>query len=136
MRNKSPRDFWKYFSKRKNNNSNISVEQFYNYFKNIADCINCTANQNSDDFCARDMSHDKPRFSELDEPISLKEVHAAISCLKKRKAYSLDEMINHYFISTGDIIAGHLADIFNIVFDSWIFPSSWMEGIVIPLHTN
>ena len=38
--------------------------------------------------CARDMSHDNPQFIIFVEPISLKEVNAAISCLKKRKAYS------------------------------------------------
>ena len=39
---------------------------------------------------------------------------------------------NEYFIETIDILLPFICD--NAVLDSGVFPDSWREGIVIPLH--
>ena len=80
------------------------------------------------------MLQDIPAFEEIDSYITVQEVLGVIKNLKRNKACSTDEMIYEYFISTSDILAGHLADLFNKMFMSGIFPSSWMEGIVVPLY--
>ena len=136
LKSKSPRDFWNFFSKRKQQcGENITIEQFYNYFKDISEQFDSAPNPRADDFNTRDMSQDTPaQFEELDSYITVQEVLGAIKNLKRNKAYSTDEMIYAYFISTSDILAGHLADLFNKIFMSGIFPSSWMEGIVVPLY--
>ena len=46
----------------------------------------------------------------------------------------MDCLLNEYFIETIDIYLPFMCDIFNAVLDSGVFPDSWSEGIVIPLH--
>ena len=46
----------------------------------------------------------------------------------------MDCLLNEYFMETIDILLPFICDIFNAVLDSGVFPDSWSEGIVIPLH--
>ncbi len=71
------------------------------------------------------------RIDELDQPISTEEVLLAIRSLSRNKANSVDFLLNEYFIETGDIIANHISDIFNMVYDSGHFPEMWTTGIII-----
>jgi hypothetical protein len=43
-------------------------------------------------------------------------------------------LFNEYFISTADILAGHITDLFNKIFDSGHFPQIWSQGFLVPLH--
>ena len=69
-------------------------------------------------------------FDELDRRISVSEVVVAIKLLKQNKAPATDNILDE----AGDIIAGHLADIFNGIFDCGKFPSVWTEGIIVPVY--
>jgi hypothetical protein len=33
-----------------------------------------------------------------------------------------------------DILAAHICDIFNCIFDSGFFPERWTEWVIVPLH--
>ena len=46
----------------------------------------------------------------------------------------MDCLLNKYFIETIDILLPFICDTFNAVLDSGVFPDSWRERIVIPLH--
>ena len=134
LKSKIPREFWKYFSKKKNSKgSNLSENDFGNYFKNLIDEINTTCDSESKDFCRKEFSTDDPIFEALDTVINITEMHRAIKHLKRAKAGSSNDLINEYFIEGEDIIASHLTDMLNHIFSSGHFPSSWMEGIIAPL---
>lgn len=134
LRTQKPRQFWKFFSKKnKSKGSNISVNEFYTYFKNLSDEINTTVDQDSERFCEEELSINDPIFEELDMPITLNEVQAAIKSLNCDKACGSDEMINEYFIESADILSAHITDLFNVILSHGHFPSAWMEGLIIPV---
>lgn len=56
----------------------------------------------------------------------------AINNLNRCKTNGIDGLINEYFIESNDIIAGHVCDIFNEIFDSGCFPEEWTKGIISP----
>jgi len=80
-------------------------------------------------------SYKHRRLEVFDRPISADEVLKAVKKKQKtNKAYGMDCLLNEYFIETIDMLLPFICDIFNAVLDSDVFPDSWMEGIVIPLH--
>lgn len=43
-------------------------------------------------------------------------------------------MLNEYFLETGDILASHIVDIFNVILNSGNFPESWTKGFIVPVY--
>ncbi len=136
LRHAKPRDFWKMFSSRKSAASNdISMDDFFKHFKELSTEANFGNNLEADNFCTNhDFSADNRSHEELDRPITINDVHAAIKSLSRNKASSSDYLINEYFLATSDIIAGHLVDIFNMVYNSGHFPEMWTKGVIIPVY--
>ena len=81
-----------------------------------------------------DFNSNDDNFSKLDYPISTQEVVNAIRNMNTYKAASHDYIINEYFIATSDILAAHIADIFNFILDTGYFTKQWAKGIIVPLH--
>ena len=72
------------------------------------------------------MFINKPSFEELNTPITCNEVLLAIKCLKSSKvSCPSDDLLNEYFISSADILVGHITDLFNKIFDPGHFPEVW-----------
>ncbi|XP_060585357.1 uncharacterized protein LOC132741248 [Ruditapes philippinarum] len=135
LRGKNPKAFWSYFSKKKcRKGENIDIADFYEYFKGISEEISISGNHDAEEFCKRNLNHNDVIYEELDGVITSEEILKAIKSLKRGKAGSLDHLINEYFIEAGDILIGHIVDIFNNIFDSGYFPDQWMEGLIIPLY--
>ena len=136
LKHKSPKDVWKLFLKKKQIASDsIKLEEFYEYFWDLAEDVNLINENLSENFNdTHDFNSDDTVIDELDRRISVSEVLVAIKLLKQNKAPATDNILNEYFIEAGDIIAGHLADIFNGIFDSGKFPSAWTEGIIVPVY--
>ena len=138
MKTQNPRQFWKTIkSKRQTNVSkDISPTQFYDYFKKIAHGENSEfVNENVDSFmsnCETEMNQNV--YQELNKTITLDEVKAAISNLKRNKASGIDNMLNEYFIELFDVIGELLVHIFNVIFNTGNFPKIWSDGIIAPLH--
>ena len=80
---------------------------------------------NDDAFSSNDSN-----FKELDKQITVKEIETVIRSLKRNKSVAGDELLYEYFIESADILSGHLADIFNTILNSGVFPSQWSEGII------
>ncbi|XP_053405087.1 uncharacterized protein LOC128558872 [Mercenaria mercenaria] len=134
LRHAKPRDFWKLFSKKKSKQSNIKVEQFFEYFSNLNSDLSGTTVPEAEDFCsAGECDPDDAIFEELDVVITLGEIKSVLKTLKRSKACGIDCLLNEYFIESSDIIGGHLVDLFNSVLNSGYFPDQWSEGIIVPL---
>ncbi len=136
LRHSKPKDFWKLFKTRKTTASNeITVEEFCEHFRNISAEVNSINNPEADNFCAEyNFDTNGRSYDELDRPISIDDVKNAIHSLSRNKATSDDFLLNEYFLETWDIIGGHIADIFNMVYSTGHFPEMWTRGIIIPLH--
>lgn len=136
LKRNKPKDFWKFFkTKNKVNNHNITLDQFKDFFENLSNNTFDSNNNEAEDFCSNhDFNEDNSTFPELDQPISVNEVHMAIKHLKHNKAAGSDCILNEYFIDCVDILSSHLCDVFNGILLSGYFPEKWTEGVIIPLH--
>ena len=135
LKGKKPKEFWKLFSKARTQTSqNISVDSFHDYFKNLIEEINVVRNEDAENFCDNNnFDNDDPVFAELDAVITESEVQSCIKSLKREKSCGSDNILNEYFIETGDILLSHLTELFNLILETGYFPDSWADGIIIPL---
>ncbi|XP_053405132.1 uncharacterized protein LOC128558889 [Mercenaria mercenaria] len=135
LRTKKPQEFWKYFSKKNSKKGeNIDIGDFFKHFKALSEEINISNNENADEFCGRNLDPNDVIYEQFDVRISPEEIEKAIKSLKKGKAGSIDNLINEYFIEAGDILLGHITDLFNKIFESGEFPNKWMEGLIVSLY--
>jgi len=101
LRHRSPREFWKHFSKKQYVNNNISVEEFNDYFSQLFNEMPNVYNDKAKIFCnEHDFNVDDFIFEELEKPITVKEIECVINKLKTNKAFGGDSRINEYFIAT------------------------------------
>jgi hypothetical protein len=137
MRRKKPKDFWKFFSKRKKTVGSdlVSSEDFFTYFTKLESEINTVSDENVNTFVQNeDFDGEDCVFDELDCAITIEEVLAAVKKLKHSKAPGIDGLLNEYFIEGIDVLGPYLCQLFNSIFDSGVFPEEWTKGILIPLH--
>ena len=115
----------------------VSNSDFYYYFMGLS---NPEGNfYVADDDILRDyqnMIDDELQFmfDELNVSIDICEVMNGIKELKQGKSSGADMLVNEFFITGKDILAPFLVRLFNYAFDSGIFPKSWSEGLLIPIH--
>ena len=134
LKHAKPREFWKLFCKKKENSSKISLDSFFDYFSDMQQNLSSSTNAESESFCSsHNFDTDECNFSELDKPITSKEIQDVILKLKRNKAFAGDQLLNEYFIESCDILLGHLVDLFNGILNSGHFPDQWSQGIIVPL---
>ena len=73
-------------------------------------------------------------FLELDNEITLKEIHEACKELSINKATGPDLMLNEVFKCDIGHVNDYLYVLFNKLLDSGYFPKEWGDSFVIPLH--
>ena len=136
MRKKKPKDFWKLFKRnKKSNQTNLSENDFYEYFKHLSSEIGENVPEEVNEHMQHfDNTETEPTFSELDEPISLAEILNAIKTLKNNKSCGIDEIINEYFCHASEILIGPLHILFNKILDTRSFPNQWATGLIVPIH--
>ena len=135
LKKERPKEFWKFFKKKRRKCNSISTEDFFTYFKSLGADIFQSSNQQADDFCSNhDFNCEDSAFDELNSRITVQEILLSIKSLKRCKAMGNDHLMNEYLIESSDILASHICDIFNAVFDSGFFPDKWSEGLIVPVH--
>ena len=115
----------------------VSTADMYNHFLKLS-------NPNDDFFTADEAISDEVKrmiendidcmFQELDQAITHDEIKSAIKDLKKGKSGGSDMLINELFIYDDSFLHPYLCSLFNFVFDSGVFPDTWSEGLLVPLH--
>lgn len=70
----------------------------------------------------------------LDEPITLQEIDTAVKGLKTSKSPGKDVIINEILINSFDLLGPIYCKLFNSILESGIYPDSWAEGVIIPIH--
>ncbi|KAK3089979.1 hypothetical protein FSP39_008169 [Pinctada imbricata] len=131
LRKDNPKVFYKHFAKKKNNaNSNISIDDFHEYFKKLV-CSEVNEN-NDNDYSS--MDGNDSIYEQLDVQISEKEIINAIAKLKRDKSCAEDGLINEIFINSKITLVPVLCKLFNLIFDTGIFPEAWSSGCIVPIY--
>ena len=130
------RKFWKYINKfkntckSKNDNSDISLEEFTEHFKSLS---NISFGNFQQDESNTTLNHDEVNIEELDCPFTNEELLKAISTLKRNKSSDYDGNVADFFIECKDFISPYLLTIFNKIYESGIYPDSWCKGVIVPI---
>lgn len=126
---KDPQIFWKIFNnKAGKNDTNISLDAFYDHFKNIS----CEEEENEPiqhEFNLNDVNS-------LNNPITECEVLRNIKKLKNNKSPGNDKILNEYIKCTQDLFCPLYIKLFNKILDTGIVPKEWLVGTIIPLYKN
>ena len=134
------RKYWKMLAHAKGidiEKPRVTVDDFYQYFLSLS-------NPDSDFYVADDdviqefntlIENDmNDMFAELNVPLSADEIKRSIKELKSGKSAGDDLVINEFFIHGNEALCTHLTLLFNFVFDSGEFPTSWSDGLLVPIH--
>ena len=129
----NPKEFWKYLNSFQNKGNEISptVNEFYDFFKNV----NCDTN--SPDFDLDDSTFkidDDDNI--LNASITENEVQLATRSLKTGKSAGCDGITNEYLKNSSERFMAFYVKLFNIVFETGIFPDAWQEGRLRPIYKN
>ena len=130
MQSNHPRDYWKYLNslQHKKNNNEPCIDDFYEHFKSI--------NQ------SHDGQEDTPNINIenadhiLNAKITSTKIDKCIKNLKSGKAPAQDNIINEYIKSTKNLFLPIYESLFNVVLDTGIIPSTWLEGTIRPIYKN
>ncbi|MEW8547303.1 MAG: hypothetical protein AB2693_27665, partial [Candidatus Thiodiazotropha sp.] len=139
LENKDPKQYWNLVNSLKeecckNNGPELSIdsESWLGYFQNL--------NVVQDKFKARINALEKilkedrnSTFSFLDSIIKHSEISTSISKLKNCKSSGLDNIKNEMLKSGLFALLPCLHKLFNLVFSSGIYPSSWATGFITPI---
>ena len=131
--------YWKMLTGQNNSSRNcpISTGDMYNHFLKLNNPENdfFVADNDISDEVKQMIENDlQYMYQELDISISTDEVKAAIRDLKKSKSGGVDLLINELFVYDDAILQPYLVYLFNFVFESGVFPETWSEGLLAPLH--
>ena len=81
-----PKDFWALFRHRKAAKGvELSHEEFYYYFRNMANDINIVNNEEAEQFCTSNDFNKDPVFEDLDSSITAAEVQKMYELLETGK---------------------------------------------------
>ncbi|MEW8548196.1 MAG: reverse transcriptase family protein, partial [Candidatus Thiodiazotropha sp.] len=133
IHSKRPKEFWRYLNslKPKQNNKMPSINQFHNYFKKV----NTDVNSSEPDFDDSDYRIDDDDDI-LNSSISDSEIRMAVRQLKNGKAPGFDGILNEYIKHSCELLMPFYLKLFNTIFESGIFPDSWLEGKIRPIYKN
>ena len=130
MQSKHPKDYWKYLNslQRKQNNNEPSTDDFYEHFRTI--------NQSNEVY--EDIPDINIENAEhiLHSKITSTEIAKCIKSLKNGKAPAQDKILNEYIKSTKNLFLPIYESLFNVVLDTGIIPSAWLEGTIRPIYKN
>jgi hypothetical protein len=126
------KEFWKsvkkLYSKQTNSQNGLEAEDFRKHFASLFDT------QGDNNVNVSDVEGDVIEDTLLDSEFSEMEVEDVIKGLKRNKSAGIDGVIAEVFMDASDIIAPFITSLFNKIFLSGSYPSTWGDGILIPLH--
>lgn len=138
-KNQNSANIWKMLGKKQMKTPNISVENYYEFFKNLSQPKDVDVNVDNDIKAYNQMYNSgemKIMFESLNRDISSDEVRACIKKLKLDKASGNDMLVNEMFIVGEDILLPYIVRLFNCILLSGFFPESWSQGVIVPIHKS
>ncbi len=126
-KNKDPQAFWRIINGKKKDDITISLDTFYEHFKNL---------NNEEDNELTQYDIDLDNADSLNAPITTKEVFFNIKKLKNNKSPGNDQIVNEYIKSTQLLLCPLYVKFFNKILDCGVIPNEWLVGTIVPLYKN
>ena len=126
----------------KSKRSNVSLQAFYDRFKEIYSensdfkidqvdaFIENNFSQNNENAANRESNIN---LESLDSPFTNAEVSKAFLKLKRNKSPGLDLLSPELVIDSSDLLCAPICKLFNCIFSSNNYPLSWTKGIIVPV---
>ena len=133
MHSKRPKDYWKFLNsvKSKTGPDMPDIKTLYEYFKN-SNIPDYDVQEN----CDIENNHNLDNNEYLNSPITSAEIEKCINKLKNSKSSGTDNIINEYIKQTKQLLLPVYTQLFNIILDTGIIPTSWVKGIIVPIYKN
>ena len=128
-----PKLFWNIIRSVRGKSPSINSISKVEWFSHFEEVFNCNYEDENPDSSVND-SHSISSHPTLDQAISVEEVEAAARSLKNDKAAGPDRLIGEFFKFGINEIVPFLTKFFNTLFDYGLYPDSWTEAIIQPLH--
>ena len=116
-----------------NDLSHISPDSWIDHFQNLQKADKEELDSNQTNIC--EERHDDNLQNELNRVITETELNSIISKLKNRKSPGNDRIRNEMIKCSFPILKYVLLKLFNIIFQSGIFPKSWCGGLISPIFS-
>ena len=139
----NPKEFWSILKQMRESKGNKTSDPdiFFDHFKKL----NSKSALAVDDFdkkfenkvlskLSSYITADHPPVPELDKSIDIEELHSTIQKLPNRKASGGDGILNEMIKSAIHVLSGPLLILFNKILNEGVFPESWTNGIIVPIH--
>lgn len=124
----SIKDYWDYLNSDDSidGTEDLDLNKFYDFFKEL----NMAIGSDRDVKDHENIGSNK----ELDLPITKEEILTCINNLKNNKATGTDYISNEYIKNTKNLMIDIYVKLFNMIYSSGHFPSSWSTGIIKPIY--
>ena len=132
MSKHNPKQFWRKIKpKNKNKLGNCNFEE---YFKDLNNIHPFMGEREEEDVKRWEMNGFTVRDVILDSDICMEELDTAIKRLKNAKASGFDGIINEFIKHASTLFKQVLLKLFNVIFNTGIFPKIWAIGEIVPIH--
>jgi hypothetical protein len=125
----NPRKFWKAVKQGKHskaNDSNLIADDFLQHFSEVYGGVGYEH--------VSAETENPINVDELDKPISVDEIECVVRSLQKQKSCGLDSVCAEVYQAAFDILSPFIVTLFNILFERGLYPSSWGDGLIVPVH--
>jgi hypothetical protein len=133
-------EFWSCIKKNlgnKQTGSNVSANEWFTHFENVFnDGVEQPSRPNTRvvDNLQDESVNENVEIEDLEKDISEEEVKDALNSLKNGKAAGSDFIIGEFMKYAASIIVPFMVIFLNKLFSSGIYPNSWTEAIIQPIH--
>ena len=139
LKSTDPKSYWsllnKYSSEKKEIICKVTNDAFFDHFSLLNDI------QDNEDIAVNINNTDDENISdinkELNRAFTLEEIDRSIKYLKNNKSSSsFDNILNEYLKNVPENMLQVICKLFNIIWDSGIFPDIWSKGIILPIYKS
>ena len=138
MKDTNPKLYWNMLQggKRNKKTSPISIKDFYEHFKQLADNNDNNGNAEEQLKAEDDNSRNELNTISLNARFDEQEIRKCIDKLRNGKSAGIDRIVNEYIKCTADIFMPIYIVLFNKIFDTGTIPEDWVIGLIVPVYKN
>ena len=138
IKSTDPKMYWNYLKDKQklyDNKNQPECETFATMFKassNDKENVNREEKDENINFMNYININMYTRF--LNNNITNSEVMTAINRLKINKSHGLDNILNEFLKATSEKLVNIFVDIFNLILETGLMPTSWTTGLIRPIY--
>jgi hypothetical protein len=134
---------WKLLRKANEYSSNNKIDAKFDsndlmkHFPTQGDWKENTDPQHEAEICDFLSNEEKYSINDTtDKPFTISEVKNVIKSLKTGKSSGPDFILNDIFKGSCPLIAKSITTLFNMIFSSEVYPTSWLSSYIVPIHKS